>query len=104
MFIYISVLVLIRSGICSESLICPSALTVLWFASKTGVRGHELDSFQMGTRPKDVLKDFTSYVLAADLWTVNGIRLTALQDKAPNVCIVLLDPQHQLFHSAAIIN
>lgn len=104
MLIYISVLVLIRGGICSESLVCPSGRTVLWFALKTGLRGHELDSFQMRTKPKDVLKECTSYIPAADLWTVNGIRLTPLQNKAPNVYIMLLEPQHQLFHSAAIIN
>lgn len=107
MFIYINVLVLIRSGICSESLTCPSALTMLWFASKTSLMGYELDSFQMTTKPKDVLKECTSYIPDADLWTVNGIRLTPHQNKTPNVyvvVVVLLNSQHQLFHSAAIIN
>lgn len=104
MFIYISVLVLIRSGICSESLVCPSALAMLWFASKTGLRGHELDSFQMRTKAKDVLQECTSYIPTADVWTVNGIRLTPLHNETLNVYIVLLDSQHQLFHSAAVTN
>lgn len=102
-FMCISVVVSIRSGICSETLTCPSALAVLWFTLKTGLRGYALDSFQMRTNPKDVLKEHTSYIPTTDIWTVSGLSLTPLQNKTLKVYILLLDPQHQLFLSATVI-
>ena len=67
---------------------------MLW---KTHLRGHNLDSLQLRTKPKDALRQCISWIPAADVWTVNGISLTPLHNKTPNAYIVLLDPQHQLF-------